>query len=211
MKDNFDRSFELTIGHEGGFQNDSRDRGNWTTGKIGKGQNKGTKYGITAMSYPTLDIKNLTLDDARAIYKRDFWDKVKADDLPYGVDYIVWDMAVNHGPKKAVELLQRAIGAVPDGIIGPRSMDRVNKRDPEDMIVETCARRAVYYAGIKTVDVYGLGWMRRLTSSLVQAVDMARNTSEFYFEPVLDESKAANVNEEPSGWSGGLANLFRRV
>ena len=66
----FDQAFERLIGHEGNFTNDKDDRGNWTTGIIGKGQLKGTKYGISAMTYPQLDIKNLTLDQAKQIYKK---------------------------------------------------------------------------------------------------------------------------------------------
>lgn len=64
---NFKKAFELTVGHEGGYGNDKRDRGNWTTGVIGEGELKGTKYGVSAMSYPDYDIENLTLEQAEKI------------------------------------------------------------------------------------------------------------------------------------------------
>jgi lysozyme family protein len=64
---------------------------------IGKGQCKGTKYGISAMTYPDLDIRNLTLDQAKAIYKRDWWDRINADDLHPAIVFQVWDFAVNAG------------------------------------------------------------------------------------------------------------------
>lgn len=174
MKDNFDKAFELVVGHEGGYTTDRKDRGNWTTGVIGKGQLKGTKYGVSAMAYPTLDIENLTLDQAKDIYFADYWSKVHASDLPAGLDYLLFDMAVNHGPKRAAELLQEAIGAVPDGDIGPRTMDRVRKRLAEDMITEVSARRVVLYGNLKTFKDYGLGWSRRLVSVLVTALDMSK-------------------------------------
>src|SRR5574337_419321 len=70
---NFDEAFTFLIGDEGNFQDSSNDRGNWTTGIIGQGECKGTKFGISAYAYPLLDIRNLTLDEVKAIYLRDYW------------------------------------------------------------------------------------------------------------------------------------------
>ena len=67
----FDKTFERVIGHEGGFQDDVRDRANWASGTCNVGKCNGTKYGLSAMTYPTLDIRNLTLNQAKDIYKRD--------------------------------------------------------------------------------------------------------------------------------------------
>lgn len=187
MNSNYDRAFKLVIGHEGGFQNDPRDRGNWTTGVIGKGTNKGTKYGITAMSYPSLDIRNLTLDQAKAIYKRDFWDKVRGDDLPVGVDFLVFDAAVNHGTGTSARFLQRASGAVADGAIGPKTLAAVRSKDPEDVAFEFNVERSLFYAGLSTFRTYGRGWTRRLLRTLLQAHDMMAP---------LDQSKA-DINVDP--------------
>lgn len=195
MIDNFDRCFELTMSIEGGFTDDPRDPGNWTGGKRNKGTLKGTKFGISAASYPHLDIKNLTLQDAKNVYKADYWDAVRGDEMPKGLDFILWDVAVNHGPYDAKVWLQSAIGAVSDGKLGPRTMARLAKKDAVEVIKEVCALRGNDYARLKTVSVHGKGWYRRLTSTLVDAVDMAR-------EPTLDQSKEAKA----SGWS-----LFRRT
>lgn len=107
MTSRFNEAAEIVLGHESGYQNLYNDRGNWTSGKIGVGVNKGTKYGITAMTYPTLDIKNLTLDEARAIYKRDYWDKMNGDKLEPALALVAFDTAINSGVGKAIELLYK--------------------------------------------------------------------------------------------------------
>ena len=80
--DMFDVIFDRVLGHEGGFQADPRDRGNWTGGEVGKGELKGTKYGLAAMTYHELDIPALTLAEAKAIYRRDWWDGLKMSQWP---------------------------------------------------------------------------------------------------------------------------------
>jgi lysozyme family protein len=124
----FDTAFDRLIGHEGKFTEDPKDRGNWTTGVIGKGQCKGTKYGISAMTYPDLDIRNLTLDQAKAIYKRDWWDRINADDLHPAIVFQVWDFAVNAGMGTAKRKLQKAVGVAEDGIIGPMTFKAIKKQ-----------------------------------------------------------------------------------
>ena len=107
---NYENAFRIIIGHEGGFTDDRRDRGNWTSGKIGVGQLKGTKYGIAAHAYPSLDIRNLTLQDARAIYKRDYWDRINADDLSAPLALAAFDAAVNSGVGAAKRWLAQCGG-----------------------------------------------------------------------------------------------------
>lgn len=181
MKTNYDRSFELIIGHEGGFQDDRRDRGNWTSGTIGKGELRGTKFGITAMTYPDLPIKHLTIQQAKDIYYDDFWKPAGCDELPSGIDHLVFDAAVNHGKDRAVKLLQLSIGAVPDGAIGPRTRSRLASAKVSEVITEFCVRRAMFYAGIKTFNVYGLGWTRRAFKTCLEAHQ--------FNETPLDQSK----------------------
>lgn len=205
MKQNYNRAFQLTIGHEGGFQNDPNDRGNWTTGKIGVGVNRGTKYGITAMTYPALDIRNITLDTAREIYKKDFWDKNQCDLLPDGVDYLVFDIGVNHGTKDGAVFLQKAINVTPDGSIGPATLAALAKRKPEDVIEEVCVVRAFDYMSLGTFKRYGKGWFRRLMGTLTEADDMIEAA-----HPTLDQSKVVypihdmievEPEKEQSRWS----------
>jgi lysozyme family protein len=118
----FNEAFEKLIGNEDGYQDNPNDRGNWTSGVIGIGELKGTKYGISAMSYPYLDIKNLTLEQAKEIYRRDFWGRFAALKLADGIQFMLFDAAVNHGPGNAVRMLQRAAYVIDDGHIGPVTM-----------------------------------------------------------------------------------------
>src|SRR5215469_6845310 len=165
--DDFLRSFELLVGHEGGFTDDPRDTGNWTGGKVGAGQLKGTKYGISTASYPALDIKNLRLEEAQAIYEKDFWGAAGCPDLPPRLAFAVFDSAVNNGVVRAVRWLQLAVGAAEDGIYGPATkvaVERAVANDPLDMdlVQEVHARRIHFMAGLDGWKNYGLGWSRRL-------------------------------------------------
>lgn len=103
----FNEAFEVVLGHEGGFQKIYNDRGNWTGGQVGVGVLKGTKYGITAMSYPKLDIENLTLDQARKIYKENYWDAIEGDSLPPALALVAFDTAINSGVGRAKEFLAK--------------------------------------------------------------------------------------------------------
>ncbi len=104
---NFEIAFQRLIGHEGGYSNDRDDPGNWTGGKVGLGKLLGTKFGLAANTYPNLDIKNLTIDQAKLIYKKDWWDKLGADQLHPTIVYRLWDFAINAGKSRAVKELQQ--------------------------------------------------------------------------------------------------------
>ena len=106
----FDELVGKILKREGGYQNNPDDNGNWTGGKKGVGQNKGTKFGISAASYPDLDIKNLTREQAVAIYKRDYWDAIGADQLPESLRDTAFDAAVNQGAQTAKRWLAQSGG-----------------------------------------------------------------------------------------------------
>lgn len=109
-------AFLLNI--EGGLSLDPDDNGNWTSGVVGKGILKGTKHGISAATYPNLDIKSLTKKQAEELYENDFWIKFNVESFPSFIRPHYFDVCVNSGNSRAVKILQRAIGAVPDGIVG---------------------------------------------------------------------------------------------
>lgn len=163
---NFDKAFERLISHEGGFQNDRADRGNWTTGIIGKGKLKGTKFGISAMSYPTEDIENLTIERAKYLYKRDFWDRAKADEYHGAIAYQLFDMAVNHGNGNAIRMLQRAAGVLDDGSVGPMTLAAIAKQSLNDMLLLLNAERLEFYSRVSTFARYGKGWSLRVAGNL---------------------------------------------
>lgn len=174
MSDTFDRAFALTVGVEGGLTTDPKDRGNWTTGVIGKGECKGTKYGISAMSYPSLDIANLTLDQAKAIYQKDYWTSIRADLLPTPAAIVLFDYAVNSGPGGKIELMQTSAGLVGknvDGEVGPTTLAAIAAMGGPKLAAEITARRMMALASLQTWKTYGLGWARRMAAILAAAIE----------------------------------------
>ena len=150
----FDALIDRVLSHEGGYVNDPRDPGGET------------KFGIAKRSYPNVDIKGLTREDAVAIYRRDFWTRVQGDELPPAVAFQVFDAAVNHGTGNAVRWLQRAAGVADDGIIGPQTVAAVKRADPTDLVLAFNAERLEFYAKLTTFDAFGRGWTRRVAGNL---------------------------------------------
>lgn len=148
MKDNFEKAFSLVINSEGAYSNDPRDPGGET------------KYGICKRDHQSVDIANLTMDQAKKIYKTEYWDRVRGDDLPYPLDLFVFDAAVNQGVGVASMLLQKACGVQQDGKIG---MGTLAAATP-DRSALFMADRAVRYAGTANADTYLRGWLKRLFS-----------------------------------------------
>ncbi len=167
---NFDQAFEVLIGHEGGFTDDPHDRGNWTTGIVGHGNLKGTKYGISAMSFPHLDIRNLTLDQAKSIYKRKYWHECHCDELPKNVRFRVFDVAVNSGVRTAIKLLQRAAKAKPDGWYGPNTRAAIKRMNPYQLSERLSGFRLMMVASLSSFRRYGRGWSRRIAKNLIGGV-----------------------------------------
>lgn len=153
----FDLAFTRLIGNEGVLSMDPKDSGNWTGGKIGLGKLKGSKYGISAASYPMVDIANLTLEGAKAIYLRDFW----RASFPPELAFQFFDAAVNHGAFNASRILQRAVGVRDDGSIGPLTMAAVAKLKPWKAVALFLAERLEFWTNCENWDTQGKGWTRR--------------------------------------------------
>jgi lysozyme family protein len=158
--------FDRLIDHEGGFQKHPNDRGNWTSGKVGVGVLKGTKFGISAMSYPHLDIENLTLDDAKNVYWQDFWLRIGCSEFHLAIGYQMFDIAVNSGPGNAVRMLQRAVGVVDDGSVGPMTQEAVVSNDVDDVLCLLNAERLEFCSKLSTWNSFGRGWVRRIAKNL---------------------------------------------
>lgn len=168
----FDRAFTLLIQHEGAYTDNPADAGNYTGGKVGVGELKGTMYGVSAAAYPNLDIKSLSLDDCKAIYKRDYWDKIDGDTLDPGLALVVFDAAVNNGVGRAIRWLQAAVGVVADGVIGEQTREAIARADPQATLVDVHGQRMHHMAGLPTWQTFGRGWSRRLASLPYQAAGM---------------------------------------
>lgn len=142
----FEQAFARIIGNEGGFTANPLDPGNWTGNKPGEGECRGTKFGISARSYPDRDIANLTQQDAYAIYRRDYWDRIEADTMPPALALLAFDAAVNNGVGRARQWLALA-----------------RKRTGGAAIcAEFQAQRMAFMASLPTWKAFGLGWSRRL-------------------------------------------------
>ncbi len=161
MTENFDRALRVLFGEEGGLSMDTHDPGNWTSGKPGAGVLKGTKYGISAASFPDVDIAGLTPDKAKAIYLPKYWQPAGCDKLPWPLCLFVFDAAVNQGVDAAVRLLQRVAGVPQDGVPGPQTLQRA-ARLGQFGLAEFMAERALRYASSQNFDRYGRAWFVRL-------------------------------------------------
>lgn len=168
--DNFPDAFAKLIDVEKGLSLDPNDRGNWTSGKIGVGTLRGTKYGISAMSYPTLDIANLTLDDAQAIYRRDYWNKVQADRFAAAISFQLFDAAVNSGIYPASIWLQKAAGAQADGVIGDKTIAAVTALPAAVVAARFNAYRLLDMTDMAGWGVYSRGWAKRIANNLLAGV-----------------------------------------
>ncbi len=157
---------DRSLSHEGGFTADRRDPGNWTGGRVGAGELKGTKFGIAANTYPTYDIRNLTRPQAIAIYKRDFWERARCDRLPAVIGFQLLDGAVNSGITQATRWLQRAVGVADDGMIGPVTLAAITAADPNDIVLRFNADRLEFLTRLSTWTVHGAGWSRRIAGNL---------------------------------------------
>lgn len=125
---------------EGGFQKRTDDPGNWTGGVIGKGILKGTKYGISAAAHPDIEIESLTVEQAEAIYKRDYWDANRCGEMPARFALILFDGSVLQGVGGAAICLQRALGVAQDGTVGRMTLAAVAAADLETPKPETLIR-----------------------------------------------------------------------
>ncbi len=158
----FDDVFTAVAYLEGGFQDNPSDSGSWSGGKIGVGELRGTKYGVSAAAHPNLDIRNLTLDQAKVIFRDEYWDRINGDELPPSVALVVADAAYNSGPGNAVRWMQQAVRASVDGVMGPRTLEAVRTADPTAFCVEFLALRLIFLAGLASWHTFSGGWSRRI-------------------------------------------------
>lgn len=151
---NFDQAFERLIGHEGGYVNDSRDPGGET------------KFGISRRSYPSEDIRAMTLERAKTIYRRDFWGPAGCDAVPAVLKFDLFDTAVNSGVRTAVRMLQNAVGETPDGILGPRTLQALQSVPAGELRARFNGWRLDFMANLPAWPAFGRGWARRIAANL---------------------------------------------
>jgi lysozyme family protein len=119
------------------------------------------------------EVKALTREDAADIYRARYWSPILADGLPPGVDYMVFDLAVNSGVSRAARFLQLAVGVTPDGKIGPVTLGAVAKVDPRALVLTLSERRENFFRALRTFPTFGTGWIRRLRDVTRDALEDA--------------------------------------
>jgi lysozyme family protein len=168
----FERALALVLLHEGGFVQHPRDPGG------------ATRFGITratlsrARGRPASveDVRSLAEAEAAAIYRRFYWDAVRADELPQGLGLAVFDLAVNSGPARAVRMLQGVLGVEPDGLVGPLTL-AARGADPAETIRRLTRARLGFLARLSTWPVFGRGWRRRVLAVEQEALRLAASSS----------------------------------
>lgn len=158
MSVSFDKAFDRLIGHEAGYVNDPADPGGET------------KYGISKRSYPHLDIRNLSLGEAKNIYFRDYWMAVGVD-ASDAVRFQVFDFGVNSGIGTAVRKLQVALNVADDGNFGPRSQYALAHMPESDVLMRYLAVRLDFMTRLKNWPDHGKGWSRRIAANLMFAAE----------------------------------------
>jgi lysozyme family protein len=177
MNANFDACLAKLLAHEGGFSNHPSDPGGMTN------------LGVTArvweewVGHPVDEkqMRALTPALVAPLYKRKYWDACRANELISGLDYAVFDCAVNSGVGRAVKLLQSCVGATPDGGYGSITAALVKKaqqEDPARLISVYCSKRLEFLESLKTFPVFGKGWSRRVAEVKEAALKMVQDTSQ---------------------------------
>jgi lysozyme family protein len=161
---NLDVIMEELFKNEGGYVDHPSDPGGATN--LGITHKTLAKYrGISPYTkLPKSEIKKLSKAEARAIYEKEYWNLVKGNDLPSGVDCYVMDYAVNSGPSRSVKTLQRYLGVTADGIVGPNTLEALSGANVKEVIDNLHASRLAFLKGLGTWPVFGKGWTNRLNS-----------------------------------------------
>ena len=169
MKDNFESALKAILHHEGGYVNHPADPGGMTN----LGVTKRVWEEWVGHEVDEKAMRNLTPEIVGPMYKAKYWDKIKGDDLPTGVDYVVFDAAVNSGPGRAAKWLQACVGVEPDGGIGPKTLAAVNAFDANQLIEDYAKRRLSFLIDLPTWNTFGKGWGRRVAEVQKTGLNMA--------------------------------------
>ena len=158
MKNNFEASLKAVLVHEGGYVFNKNDPGGMTN--LGCTKAVWEEYCGHEVNEKTM--RALAPADVAPLYKRKYWDKVCGDDLPAGVDYVVFDAAINSGAGRAAKWLQACVGVEPDGSIGPKTLAAVQAFNAKQLVEDYSKRRLSFLMDLPTWDTFGKGWSRRV-------------------------------------------------
>lgn len=170
MRMNWLACVNFTLKEEGGYVNDPQDPG----GPTNMGITFCTLSGWLHRTCTVDEVINLTRATAMAIYHAEYWNPVNGDQLPYGIDLMVFDFGVNTGPITSAKMLQQVVGVTQDGAIGPITLAAV-KNFNGDLLQALADVHDAYYKSLAEYDIFGDGWTRRVNDSLALAREMVKN------------------------------------
>ena len=205
MKDNFESSLQQVLVHEGGWADHPKDPGG------------ATMKGVTLLTFRRHFGEDKNKDELRAItdeqlnqiYRTGYWDKCHCDELPGGVDYAIFDAAVNSGPGRGAKWLQGAVGAKQDGGIGPKTLTKVKEHNPVHIIDNICDRRLSFLCSLSNWAIFGNGWNRRVEGLRSSAISMAEG-HDISHESIVPTIEYESVKHGSSGlWVSKLQDAIK--
>lgn len=201
----YKQSLALVLAHEGGYVNHPKDPG----GATNKGVTKKVYDAYRKVhGLPVQSVRYISDEEVGAIYNKQYWKLVRGDSLPAGLDYAVFDFAVNSGPSRAIKYLQRLVGVEDDAVIGNMTLAAVYekaKANEETLILSYCANRMAFLKSLDTFSTFGKGWTRRVigyepgvqlndSGVIDYAISMARNDLNFQLPTAI----GTKPNEAPA-------------
>ncbi len=168
MKENFDEALKAILKHEGGYVNHPKDPGGMTN--LGVTKRVWEQWVGGKVDEKTM--RSLTPELVAPMYRKQYWDAVKGDDLPEGLDYLMFDFAVNAGPVRAIRTMQKAMGLTTDGIIGPKTLGVLKDSSREELVARFSDEKEAFYRGLNTFSTFGKGWLRRVAETKTHAESM---------------------------------------
>ncbi len=171
-----EKAIAMVLEYEGGYQCDRDDSGNWTGGAPGAGKLRGTNFGISAASYPDIDIERLDCAGAEQIYFRDFWMPMRCDLLPAPVSVCLLDAAVMSGQSRAVRWLQKTLDLISDGQVGRQTINAAMRcKDIPVLLTDFTQMRKTFFSGCREYQRFGAGWNARADRTLAKALETSCN------------------------------------
>lgn len=168
MKENWQDALANVLKHEGGYVNHPSDPGGRTNlGVTQRVWEEWVKHDVDEKQ-----MRELTPEMVAPLYQEKYWQRVKGDDLPSGVDYCVFDASVNSGTGRASKWLQECVGVTADGVIGPMTLRTVQSMVPADLVNLYCDKRLAFLKELKTWETFGKGWERRVEEVRSHALTM---------------------------------------
>ncbi|MGA0561683.1 glycoside hydrolase family 108 protein [Ancylobacter sp. VNQ12] len=204
----FDEALKRVLVHEGGYANHPADPGG------------ATMKGVTQRVYDSWRrrqgkapraVRQIAADEVKAIYRAQYWDVIRADELPPGVDYFAMDGAVNSGPSQAVKWLQRALGVAADGQVGAVTLAALKAHPDHDaLIADMAKRRLAMLKGLKTWKTFGAGWSRRVAEALAHGQAAAMGSvgpAPTYSEEGAQRARLDDIAKPPAPIGGSAGTI----